>query len=91
LKVDGRPYYQEGAGKSFTRAFSFSDESSEFKWHRDENRRVVSVISGDGWKFQFDNSIPFKISPGDLIVISANCWHRIIPGVSDLVIKIDED
>jgi quercetin dioxygenase-like cupin family protein len=91
LKVDGKPYAQEGSGKIFTRTFSSLESSSEFKWHRDEKRRVISVLSGNNWKFQFDDSVPFELFPGDIFIISADSWHRIIPGLSDLIIKIEED
>jgi quercetin dioxygenase-like cupin family protein len=91
LKVDGRPYSQSGSGKSFTRTFSSLESPDEFKWHRDERRRVISIVSGKGWRFQFDDSVPFELIPGDVFVISADAWHRIFPGISDLMIKIEED
>ncbi len=91
MKVDGRPYSQDEAGKIFTRSFSHLESPDEFKWHRDEKRRVITIISGDGWKFQYDDSIPFELFKGDVFVISADSWHRIVPGINDLVVKIEED
>lgn len=90
MKVDGRPYSQAGSGKIFTRNFSHLESPDEFKWHRDERRRVVTILSGDGWKFQFDDSIPFQLVVGTVFIISADSWHRIIPGVNELVIQIEE-
>ena len=91
MKVDGKPYSQDGEGKSFTRTFSPLESPDEFKWHRDEKRRVISILSGEKWKFQFDDSVPFDLFPGDVFVITADSWHRIIPGVSDLIVRIEED
>lgn len=91
MKVDGKPYLQDGTGKSFTRYFSALESPDEFKWHRDERTRKVTVLSGDGWHFQFDDSIPFRLFEGDVFVITADLWHRVIPGINDLAIKIEED
>ena len=40
----------------------FNDETDEFEWHRDETDRLVEVIEGDGWMFQYDNDLPFSIN-----------------------------
>lgn len=91
MKVDGRPYSQTGAGKSFIRKFSHLESPDEFKWHRDERKRMITVLSGNGWSFQFDNSIPFTLSVGQVFIISPDYWHRILPGIDELVLKIEED
>jgi len=91
LKVDGRPYSQEGSGKIFIRKFSHLETPDEFKWHRDEKRRIVTVLSSDGWKFQADDCLPFELSAGKVFIISADSWHRILPGVNDLILQIEED
>ena len=42
---------------SWQRAFNHDVKDEELVWHRDENDRIVKVISGVGWKFQFDNEV----------------------------------
>lgn len=90
MKVDGRPYIQVGDGNSFTRVFSNLEDSQEFKWHRDERDRIVTILSGEGWSLQFDDAIPVRLSIGDRVKIVADRWHRVIPGVSPLEILIEE-
>lgn len=91
MKVDGKPYSQDGAGKIFTRSFSHLESPDEFKWHRDERRRVITILSGDKWKIQFDDSVPSELFKNDVLIITADSWHRIIPGVNDLTVQIEED
>lgn len=62
----------------------------ELTWHRDARDRTVTILEGSGWHVQFDNQIPFKVSPGDRISVQAKQWHRIIPGSGDLVMEIKE-
>lgn len=65
-------------------------ESEEYIWHRDYNDREVVVLSGEGWKFQFDNEIPFDINKGDKLLIPSMVYHRIVPGTTELRIRINE-
>ena len=65
-------------------------ESEEYVWHRDHNDRIVTVIEGEGWKFQFDNELPYIINKGDIIQIPKMVYHRIIPSISKLRIRINE-
>lgn len=74
----------------FTRTFSAQLESDELVWHRDRANRRISVVSGDGWKFQHDNQIPVKLSPGDVFTVEQNQFHRLLQGHTDLVLEITE-
>jgi len=65
-------------------------ESEEYVWHRDHNDREVTVLEGGGWKFQFDNELPFFINKGDNIHIPKMVYHRIIPSNNKLRIRINE-
>ena len=49
---------------SWQRAFNHDVKDEELVWHRDENDRIVKVISGVGWKFQFDNELPMTMEVG---------------------------
>ena len=63
----------------------------EFEWHRDENKRFVTVIYADPsntWQFQFDEDIPFEMVTGDKIEIPKGFLHRVIKGKGNLKIKI---
>ena len=75
---------------SFLRTFSVDCDSSELEWHRDAQSRHVGVISGKDWKFQYDNSLPETIKPGDEIIVEKNEWHRIIKGSTDLIVVVHE-
>lgn len=65
-------------------------QSDEFVWHRDKQDRVVTVLEGEGWQFQFDNEIPIQLNSGDVIKVPKQIYHRIIVGSTPLKLKIEE-
>lgn len=84
-------YSDAKIGKSLIRrVISESKASNELTWHRDRRDRIVLVVEGVGWKFQRDNEVPKPIARGDILTVSANEWHRIIPGTGNLVVVIKE-
>jgi hypothetical protein len=87
------PYIDEKINEnSWIRTFDPSvTESEEYVWHRDYNNRRVRVLEGIGWKFQFDNELPFDINTNEEIYIPKMVYHRIIPAESKLRIKINEE
>ena len=74
----------------FVREFSCEKIDEDYTWHRDENNRVVTVLSGVGWKLQLDNHLPVVLVPGLDYYIDSECWHRIIPGNGNLKLRIVE-
>lgn len=74
----------------FTRTFSAQLDTDELVWHRDRANRRISVVSGDGWKFQNDNQLPVKLSPGDVFTVEQHQFHRLLQGHTDLVLEITE-
>lgn len=64
--------------------------SSEYVWHRDKKDRIVTVLEGEGWQFQFDEQIPEMINSGDRLVIDKGVYHRLIIGKTRLKLKIEE-
>lgn len=70
------------------RTFGSNVDFGDLYWHRDREDRTIVVISSDGWKFQFDNSIPTEMTNGSLINIKKGQYHRIIKGSGDLKIKV---
>lgn len=63
-------------------------DSAELVWHRDKEDRIIEVIDGHGWQVQIENCLPFVIYPGMKFEIPMNVYHRVIKGVTDLIIKI---
>jgi hypothetical protein len=59
-----------------------------YKWHADPEDRLVEVLEDSDWRFQYDNELPIPMIVGVDIKIPKGVIHRIIPGKSDLKIKI---
>lgn len=74
----------------FDRQFDVDLDNSELVWHRDKKTRFIKVLEGEGWKFQYDNETPKPISPGSVIHINKNSYHRLIKGNSNLTVRIFE-
>lgn len=87
-----KPYIDEIISENtWIRTFNPSvTESEEYVWHRDYNDRRVKVLEGNGWKFQFDNELPFDININEEIYIPKMVYHRIIPNNNRLRIRINE-
>ena len=84
-----KPYEEVALTESLTiRKFSRNTRSDELVWHRDRENRIVEVISGKGWYFQTDDTLPVLLEKGARIAIPAGEYHRVIKGKDDLVIKI---
>lgn len=81
-----KPYHH----KNNIRTFSKDVNPLDLIWHQDKHSRIVEVISGEGWKFQRDNELPFDINEGKRIFIPKHQIHRVIKGNTDLIIKITE-
>ena len=83
-------YTDENTNGYKIRTFDKDVLDNELIWHRDLKDRMVEVINGYGWKFQFDNELPLDLKPGDILYIKKDRIHRVIKGYSDLTIKIKE-
>ena len=84
------PYSNYEIKKSFVRIFNEDIESEDLLWHVDEFNRIITVISGTGWKLQFDNELPFPIQKNDFYNIERETFHRLIKGNDQLILKIEE-
>lgn len=73
------------------RTFARDVSEIELVWHRDEADRKVTVLQGEGWKFQYDNELPIQLKEGDVFTIEAMKYHRIIKGQTALVLLIHEE
>lgn len=60
----------------------------EYKWHIDEEDRLIYKIwpKKSKWKFQFDNQLPIPFK--GKIKIPKNVYHRIIPGDQTIFLLI---
>ena len=86
-----KPYSQTNISENtFERIFDLSVDNEELVWHRDENDRIVKVISGVNWKFQFDNELPMTMVVGKSFKIPKMTYHRIIKGEGRLILEIKE-
>ena len=63
--------------------------SSELEWHMDLEDRLITVISGNGWKFQFDKQLPFLLEDNISFLIKKDTWHRVISGNKELKVLIN--
>lgn len=78
------PYKEDGNIRTF-----FQDvPEDELVWHRDKEDRLVEVLEGSGWKFQYDDCLPFELVLNDRVLIEKMRYHRILKGITDLKIKI---
>jgi hypothetical protein len=70
------------------RHFSAETPEEEFKWHWDEEARVIEALNDNDWQFQFDDELPIPLTKGGLIGIPKGLYHRIIKGTTPISIKI---
>ena len=77
--------------KLFLREFSADVDEMELIWHEDREDRIVSVVEGNGWKFQFDEELPIEMEDGINITIPKGVIHRVIKGKGPLKIKVFKD
>jgi len=86
-----KPYIDEKLNNwIFVRTFKHDVLNEDLLWHRDKKGRYIEVLEGSGWEIQFDDELPKKLHKGDRFFISAETYHRIKRGNTDLKIKIEE-
>lgn len=82
------PYKESNTDSKLIREFSSDTDPMDLVWHQDAEHRTVKIIRGSGWKFQFDNDLPFEMMSGDQIWIPQGTVHRVIKGRGDLIVEI---
>jgi len=85
--VDTLPFIQYSENDYCIREFEIDLNDEDLKWHFDEKDRNVKVIKSGGWKFQFDNQLPFLLKDNSELDIKAYEYHRCIKGNKNLIIK----
>lgn len=81
-----RPYVDDDS----VRTFNSNVSSSELVWHRDREDRIVKVLEGKDWYFQFDDQLPFELKYGDQFFIEKMTYHRLIKGSTNLKVLIEK-
>lgn len=82
------PYTDHITGQIVIREFDANMDPMELIWHEDQEDRIVEVLTGNGWQFQFDEDIPFEMVTGDKIDIPKGFLHRVIKGRGNLRVRI---
>jgi hypothetical protein len=82
------PYTNLTEGKEVIREFSANVDPMSLIWHEDQEDRTIEVIEGNGWKFQFDEELPFELTENSSFDIPRGYLHRVIKGYDKLKIKI---
>ena len=86
----GKPYNEVLENDYIIREFSGDVNESELIWHRDKKTRKVTILQGEGWKIQMDNSLPETLEEGREYHIPKMEYHRLIKGTGNLLIQIKE-
>jgi hypothetical protein len=84
------PFEEIEIGNKKIRTFSPDVEDDELKWHQDLKDRKVTILESGGWLFQMENELPNKLEDAKQIFIPKLAWHRVLKGVSNLVVEIEE-
>ena len=75
---------------NFIRTFPADVDEMDLIWHADKENRIITVLEGNGWKFQFDEELPIKMTKGLSISILKGRLHRIIKGNGILKINLQK-
>ena len=86
----GKPYNEVLENDYIIREFSSDINELELIWHRDKKTRKVTILQGEGWKIQMDNSLPETLEEGREYHIPKMEYHRLIKGTGNLLIQIKE-
>jgi hypothetical protein len=90
--VESHPYQETlisfGRTETVIRKFSEYSDSEEFKWHWDEEDRLVHRVHETDWTLQLDNELPVQIK--STIRIPKGTWHRLIKGTGDLSVIVEK-
>ena len=66
----GFPFsHRDISDNSFIRKFSKDVDKDELVWHRDREDREIEIVSGEGWSFQKENTLPLSLKSGDKVLI----------------------
>ena len=85
------PFEEEKIDKyNFIRTFPADVDEMDLIWHADKENRIITVLEGNGWKFQFDEELPVEMTEGKSISILKGKLHRVIKGKGPLKINLQK-
>ena len=61
---------------NFIRIFPKDVDEMDLIWHADKENRIITVLEGNGWKFQFDEELPIEMTDGLSISIFQKNIHQ---------------
>ena len=76
---------------NFIRTFPADVDEMDLIWHADKENRIITVLEGNSWKFQFDEELPIEMVKGLSISILKGRLHRVIKGKGPLKIKLQKN
>lgn len=83
--IFGKPYSDEAE----IRTFDVSRDDAEYVWHKDKENRECEILEGDGWQFQYEDALPWALTPGMIFHIEGkDNYHRLIKGKNNLKVRI---
>ena len=82
--ISGKPYIDDGNIREF------DVTRDDYVWHRDAEDRTVEILEGNGWRFQYEDNLPFLLTKGMKIHIYEGGYHRLLKGIDNLKIKINK-
>ena len=82
------PYKDLTKDKEVIREFSADTDPMSLIWHEDQEDRIIEVLEGNEWKFQFDEDIPFEMVNGNKFKVPKGFLHRVIKGKGNLRVRI---
>jgi len=81
------PYQEEWLSETTSvRHFKSDQPDHLFKWHWDEEDRIIEPLHQTDWRFQFDDDLPITME-GEILVPSG-IYHRLIKGTGTLSLQI---
>jgi len=75
----------------FIRIFSADVDEMDLIWHEDKENRFIKVLEGNGWKFQYDEELPFEMTDGLGFPVMKGQIHRVIKGLGPLKIELHKN
>ena len=82
------PFAEEYTVEGITREFFIDRDDEEYVWHRDHEHREIEILEGEGWRFQYENCLPYLLEPGMIFDIPKGEYHRLIKGYNNLKCRI---
>lgn len=82
------PFKEKKSKNTRIREFSQDVDSSELKWHVDEEDRMVKSLHKTDWMVQIDDQLPQKLTENSEIFIPKGVYHRVIKGTGNLKVKV---